>query len=59
MLDVPTEDIQNFENGLFEYIDTKYPELPKSIREEKVINEDAEKILVKAIEEYKKEFVSE
>ncbi|CDE45186.1 aTP synthase subunit alpha [Clostridium sp. CAG:411] len=59
LLDVPTEDIQNFENGLFEYIDTKYPELPKSIREEKVINEDAEKILVKAIEEYKKEFVSE
>ena len=59
LLDVPTEDIQNFENGLFEYIDTKYPELPKSIGEEKVINEDAEKILVKAIEEYKKEFVSE
>lgn len=59
LLDIPTEDIQNFENGLFEYIDTKYPELPKSIREEKVINEDVEKILVKAIEEYKKEFVSE
>jgi F-type H+-transporting ATPase subunit alpha len=59
LLDIPTEDILSFENGLFEYIDTKYPELPKSIGEEKVITEEAEKLLVKAIEEYKKEFVSE
>jgi len=59
LLDIPKEDILSFENGLFEYIDTKYPELPKSIGEEKVITEEAEKLLVKAIEEYKKEFVSE
>ena len=59
LLDIEVADIQNFEKGLFEYIDTKYPELPKSIREEKVLNDDAEKLLIKAIEEYKKQFASE
>ncbi len=59
LLDIAVEDVLNFESGLFEYIDTKYPELPKSIKEEKVLTEDAEKLLVKAIEEYKKEFAKE
>ena len=59
LLDIAVEDVSNFEAGLFEYIDTKYPELPKSIKEEKVLSEDAEKLLVKAIEEYKKEFAKE
>lgn len=59
LLDIAVEDVTSFEAGLFEYIDTKYPELPKSIKEEKVLTEDAEKLLVKAIEEYKKEFAKE
>ena len=59
LLDIAVEDVTAFEAGLFEYIDTKYPELPKSIKEEKVLTEDAEKLLVKAIEEYKKEFAKE
>lgn len=59
LLDIAVEDVLNFQEGLFEYVDTKYPELPKSIKEEKVLTEDAEKLLVKAIEEYKKEFVKE
>lgn len=59
LLDIAVEDVLAFESGLFEYIDTKYPELPKSIKEEKVLTEDAEKLLVKAIEEYKKEFAKE
>ena len=59
LLDIPVEDILNFEKGLFNYIDTKYPELPKSIKEEKVVNEEAEKLLVKVIEEYKKEFAKD
>lgn len=59
LLDIAVEDVLNFEEGLFEYVDTKYPELPKSIKEEKVLTEDAEKLLVKAIEEYKKEFIKE
>jgi F-type H+-transporting ATPase subunit alpha len=46
----------DFEKGLFEYIDTKYPEVPASIREDKEIKEDTEKKLIQAIEEFKAEF---
>ncbi len=56
LLDIPTEDILRFEGELFEYIDTKYPEIPESIRTSKVLEEDIEKMLVKAIEECKKSF---
>ena len=59
LLDIAVEDILPFEKGLFEYIDTKYPELPKSIKEEKVISDQAEELLKKAIEEYKQKFANE
>lgn len=59
LLDIAVEDILAFEKGLFEYIDTKYPELPKSIKEEQVINDKAEELLKKAIEEYKQRFANE
>lgn len=50
-------DIGNFEKELFEYIDTKYPEIPTGIREKKVIDDECEKKLVAAITEFKKEFI--
>lgn len=56
LLDIPTEDVLRFEKELFEYIDTKYPEIPESIRTTKVLDEDIEKQLIKAIEECKKSF---
>ena len=56
LLDVEVDDIMEFEKGLFEFIDTKYPELPEGIRTEKQLTEDIEKLMVKAIEEFKKEF---
>ena len=56
MIDVEVDDIMDFEKGLFEYIDTKYPEVPASIREDKEIKEDTEKKLIQAIEEFKAEF---
>lgn len=56
LLDVAVENILEFENGLFEFIDTKYPELPKRIRSEKQLTEEIEKLMVAVIEEYKKEF---
>ena len=59
LLDIAVEDIADFEQGLFEYIDTNYPELPKSIRQEKELNDDAEALLKKAIEEFKQRFVNE
>lgn len=56
LLDIPTEDILRFESELFEYIDTKYPDIPESIRTAKVLEEDIEKQLIRAIEECKKSF---
>ena len=56
LIDVEVDDIMDFEKGLFEYIDTKYPEVPASIRKDKEIKEDTEKKLIQAIEEFKAEF---
>ena len=56
LLDIEIEDILDFESGLFEYMDTKYPEVPRAIREDGEIKEDTEKALVKAIEEFKAQF---
>ena len=56
LLDIAVEDILRFEKELFEFIQTKYSEIPESIKEEKVITEDIEAKLVKAIEEFKKDF---
>ena len=53
LLDVPVEEILSFEQKLFEFIDTKYPEIPEAIRTEKVISEEIEAKLVKAIQECK------
>ncbi|MEF9941234.1 MAG: F0F1 ATP synthase subunit alpha [Lachnospiraceae bacterium] len=56
LLDIEVKDILRFEKGLFEFIQTKYPEIPESIRTEKIINEEIEKTLVKAFGEFKNEF---
>ncbi|MCX4306799.1 MAG: F0F1 ATP synthase subunit alpha [Acetatifactor sp.] len=51
LLSIPVEDITRFEAQLFEYLDTKYPEVPGNIASEKVISEATEATLKKAIEE--------
>ncbi|MCI9123855.1 MAG: F0F1 ATP synthase subunit alpha [Eubacterium sp.] len=56
LLDIPTDEVLRFESELFEFIDTKYPDIPESIRTTKVLEEDVEKQLIKAIEECKKSF---
>ena len=56
VIDIDVDRILDFQDGLFEYIDTKYPEIPETIKSEKAINEDIEKALIKAIEEFKKSF---
>lgn len=56
LIDIEVSDILDFEKGLFEYIDTKYPDVPESIRTVGEILEDTEKKLVKAIEEFKADF---
>ncbi len=56
LLDIPTSEVTRFENELMGYISGKHPEIFESIRTEKVISEETEKILIKAIESFKKEF---
>ena len=56
LFDVPVSEITRFEAELFEFLDTKYPQVPKAIREEKVISDETEKTLVAAIEEFKGRF---
>ncbi|NBJ93715.1 F0F1 ATP synthase subunit alpha [Parablautia muri] len=57
LLDVPTGDITRFEEEFFEFINTKYPQVPSAIAEEKVISETMEETLKKAIEEFKAAFL--
>ena len=56
LLDIPTEKVLDFEESLFEYIKTKYPELPESIKETRVLSDDAEQKLIQAIGECKAKF---
>ena len=56
LIDIPTEAIGRFETELFAFIDTKYPQIPQTIKDTKVMSEDTEKELVNAINEFKKQF---
>ena len=57
LLDVPVEDILSFEKELFEFMDTKYPEVPAAIRDEKEISSQTEQKLIQAIKEFKVQFM--
>ncbi|MCC8168012.1 MAG: F0F1 ATP synthase subunit alpha, partial [Clostridiales bacterium] len=56
LLDIPVDKILEFQDALFEFVNTKYPEIPENIRTNKVIDEATEELLVKAIEECKASF---
>ena len=56
LLDIPTADVLKFEKALFDLVDTKYPEIPESIRSTKVLEGEMEEKLIKAIEECKKDY---
>ena len=56
LLDVPVEKIADFEKELFTFIDTKYPEIPKQIKESKQLGDDTQKALTEAIREFKEQF---
>ena len=56
VLDIPVDKILDFQEGLFALIDTKYPQIPESIKASKVLDDDTEKALVAAIQEFKKTF---
>ena len=56
LMDIPVADILRFQNELFEFIDTKYPEIPGSIAATHEMDDETEKKLIKAIEECKASF---
>ena len=56
LIDIELDQILEFEKELFEYVDTKYPEIPEAIRTSGEMSAEIEEKLVKAIEEIKAEF---
>ena len=56
LLDVPVERIAEFEKGLYEFVETKYPEIYKAIRETGEINSETDVLIKKAMTEFKKQF---
>ena len=56
LLDVPVERIAEFEKGLYEFVETMYPEIYKAIRETGEINSETDALIQKAITEFKNQF---
>ena len=56
LLDIPVENILDFQEELFELVKTKYPDIPKAIDETKEMSDETEKRLVAAIEECKAKY---
>ena len=56
LLDVAVEDITRFEAEFFEFLDTKYPEVPNAIAQNNEINDETDAKLKKAIGEFKAQF---
>ncbi len=53
LLDVEVGRIQDFEKQFFEFLDTRYPEVPQAIASEKVISDATEELLKKSLTEFK------
>ena len=56
LLDIPVSDVLRFEKEFFEFVGTKYPEIPQTIKETKQMDDATESLLKKALDEFKKSF---
>ena len=56
LADIGIENVKAFEKGFYEFMDTQYPEVGKTIKETGQLDESAEEKLKEGIETYKKEF---
>ena len=56
LLDIAVDRVLEFEDGLFEHIQTKYPEIFEKIRTDKKLSDELEESLTKAITEFKETF---
>ncbi len=59
LLDIPADQIGEFEKELFEFVDGIYGDIPETIRATKQMDDDIKEKLTKAIEEFKVKFLSE
>jgi len=57
--DVPIDKVAAFEDNLYRFMGANHPEIGKAIVKEKEISDKTEKALKKAIEEFKKGFLTE
>ena len=59
LLDIPANQIGEFEKELFSFVDSIYSDIPESIRTTGKLEDDVKEKLTKAIEECKSKFLSE
>ncbi len=57
LMDIDTEDIAEFEKGLFDFIQTERPDIISSINETKQLTDETEQAVITAINDYKAKFV--
>jgi F-type H+-transporting ATPase subunit alpha len=56
LMDVPVDKVQKFEAGIYEFVETKYPEIFTELREKKDITPELRNKMVQAVTEYKEVF---
>jgi F-type H+-transporting ATPase subunit alpha len=54
--DIPVKAVRRFEEELYPFIETKYPQIFENIRTKKQIDDETEELLKKALEEFKAQF---
>ncbi|WP_457560526.1 F0F1 ATP synthase subunit alpha [Caminibacter sp.] len=54
--DIPVKAIRKFEEELYPFIETKYPQIFENIRTKQKIDEETEELIKKALEEFKAQF---
>jgi len=52
----PVEVLSKYETGLYSFIETKYPQILTEISEKKVISDELDKLMQKALSQYDEEF---
>jgi len=56
-LDIPVHQVMDFEKGLLEYMDTKYADVLAAIKKSKSLSDKTEADIIKAIGEFKEQFL--
>ncbi|MDO4485455.1 MAG: F0F1 ATP synthase subunit alpha [Bacillota bacterium] len=57
LADIGVQNVKEFEKGFYEFMDTHYPEVGRSIKETGQLTEEAESKLKEGLELYRKEFL--